>query len=307
MRAKQQGTAIIVALFLVGLVAVIAITMMERLNRDMRRTELLLHSIQADLYAQGSVIWAIDTLRYHWLNQKKNQLIDNLPQSSPVNIVNHYRISSTIYDAQAGFNLNNLSTDESAIYFQRLLLLVDPQLESEKAQKITASLMNWLSPVTKNINEDLYYTKLPQPYRAAHRPMASVSELRLIQGVTPQLYLRLLPYLTALPEKTAINVNTAAIPVLQSLSPTLTTDSAKAIEAYRKQMPFDSVDKFLNMDIVRNNNVPSDKLTVSSQYFLIKTQVEKNEQQLILYTLVQRISQNNKAIVRILWQTKGAL
>src|SRR5690349_10059410 len=104
---KQRGTAIIVSLFLVGLVAAIALTMMDRLNRDIRRTQLLLQSTQADLYAQGSVDWALDTLRDDWIKQKKEALIDPLPLSSPLSSLKNFQITSTINDAQGLFNLNN--------------------------------------------------------------------------------------------------------------------------------------------------------------------------------------------------------
>src|SRR5689334_18293621 len=93
---KQTGTAIIIALFLVGLVAVIALTMMDRLHRDIRRTQLLLQSMQAGLYAQGSLDWALDSLRDHWLHQKKNEPLDRLPLASPLSTRDTFQIASTI-------------------------------------------------------------------------------------------------------------------------------------------------------------------------------------------------------------------
>lgn len=304
---KQRGTAIIVALFLVGLVAVIALTMMARLNRDIRRTQLLLQSTQADLYAQGSVDWALDTLRNDWLNQKKEALIDALPLSSPVSTLKNFQVSSVIDDAQGLFNLNNLTTDEWLNCFQRLLLIVDPQLSAEKAQSLSKSVANWIAALSKNVEEDVYYTKLPKPYRSPHRPMASVTEFRLVKGVTPELYRRVLPFITALPEMTLINVNTAPAQVLQSLSDSFTTEAAKNLEAYRKRLPFTSVDKFLNMDLVRNHAVSGNLIVTSSQFFLIHTTVENQEQQLLLSTLARRLAQNNKAVLQVIWQSKGGI
>lgn len=304
---KQRGTAIIVALFLVGFVAIIAITMMERLNRDIRRTELLLQSTQASLYAEASLDWAADTLRSHWHNQKKNELVDSLPLSSPVNVIQDFTISSTIVDAQGLFNLNNLNIEEWASYFQRLLLILDPELSAEKAQKITKSVVNWISPISKDLEEDQYYTKLAQPYRAAHRPMASATELRLIKGVTPSLYRRLLPFVIALPENTLINVNSAAPPILQCLGASLSAEGAKSLVKLRQVTPFLSVEQFLSLDLVRNNAIPGTVITVSSQYFLIKTTVEKNQQHLLLSTVMRRLAQTNKAVIQILSQTKGGI
>ncbi|MGI9286223.1 MAG: general secretion pathway protein GspK, partial [Pseudomonadales bacterium] len=65
--------------------------------------------------------------------------------------------------------------------------------------------------------EDDYYADLDIPYRAGNRPMLSASELRLVKGMTPELYQALLPHIVALPPGTAININTATVNVLRSM------------------------------------------------------------------------------------------
>ena len=67
---------IVVALFLVALVAAMSYTMMARLARDTRRSELIMHDVQAELYAEGSVLWAKDSLRENWIRQKKDKRVD---------------------------------------------------------------------------------------------------------------------------------------------------------------------------------------------------------------------------------------
>ena len=109
----QQGVVIIVALFIVALVATMAYIMMARLSRDTERTALLLRDNTAEFYAQGSIAWAIDQLRNDFDQQKKDQVMDRVPIHSPIDIVNDYKIESTILDIQSRFNLNNL-TDVSA-------------------------------------------------------------------------------------------------------------------------------------------------------------------------------------------------
>jgi len=75
--------------------------------------------------------------------------------------------------------------------------------------------------------------------------MGDVSELLLVQGITPEVYRRLAPYVVALPQPTAINVNTAPLPVLAALSETLDPQSLRAVLAAREQRGFASVDAFL--------------------------------------------------------------
>src|SRR5258708_1218566 len=105
-RSHQQGVVIVVALFIVALVATMAYVMMARLERDTRCTTLILRDTQAEFYAQGSIAWAMDQLRNNWEKQKPNQLVDITPITSPVMNENGYRIVSTIYDMQARYNLN---------------------------------------------------------------------------------------------------------------------------------------------------------------------------------------------------------
>ena len=283
--AKQRGTALIVALFVVAVVAAIALNMMERLSRDLRRTELLLTSIQAELYAEGSLLSAADTLNYHWQHQQPHQPIDQLPLALGLREHDHYRISSRIEDAQRYFNLNNLSSEDWLPLFNKLLLSLDPQLTTAKAEALTKSIKT----------------------RISTHAFVHVSELRLINGITAALYLKLLPYVIVLPLGTLINVNTAPPPVLQSLSPSFTLEGAKALISSRQQKPFSSIGDFIHSDLAQNHALPENKVTVNSEYFLIETEVDKGQQQLLLYTLVQRIIRNGKPVIFIHWQSKGRI
>lgn len=294
-----------VALFIVALVATMAYVMMARLERDTRRTGLLLHDTQASFYAQGSIAWAMDQLRNDWERQKANKLVDDIPIKSPENEFKGYKISSTIYDMQSRFNVNNLTNTESQAGFIRLLQTVEPSLSQQKAQDMTHAVVDWITPGQQQNEYSKYYLGLPTPYRAAHRPMLSSSELRLVKGMTPTLYNALEPYVMALPTSLPINVQTAPAPVLVILSPSLTLDAAKAIEAARKQNPFTSTQAFFNLDIVKNHHIAAGNVTVTSQYFLVETKVAIDAQTVVLYTLLERIANDSNVSVNILWQSKG--
>ena len=226
----QEGVVIVVALFIVALVATMAYVMMERLARDTRQTTLILRNTQAEMYAQGSIAWAIDQLSNDWIRQKNNQIIDAIPIKSAVNEKQGYKISSTIYDMQARFNINNLNNPEALAGFKRLLHAVKPDLTEEQIVEISQAIFYWLTPQAQDGLLNKYYAELSVPYRAAGRLMQSVSELRLVKGMTPALFNALRPYITALPMATKINVQTADIPVLMSLGPEMTLATAKAIE-----------------------------------------------------------------------------
>jgi len=293
-----------VALFVVSLVAVIAVAMLLRLKIDIHRTTLINNATQSNFYAEGSLAWALDSLTNNLKHKKPNQVIDRLPMQSPVDDLNGFKISSTIIDAQGNFNVNNLTALELIGNYIRLIHAVQPELKLEDINVIAASTRDWITPATSD-EFDAYYAKQTPPYRAPHRPMVSVSELRLVKGMTSELYKKLLPYVTALPGTTAININTAGYPVLMSLSPTLSEENAMTIADHFKQSPAANIQDFSNYEVVRNNSIPAEKVTVSSNYFLVKTEVKVGLQQTILYTLLTRTLKNSRPNVSILWQTKG--
>ncbi len=294
------------ALFIVALVAAMAYVMMARLERDTHRTALLLHDTQADFYAQGSVAWAMDQLRNDWERQKTNKVVDPIPIKSPMNELQGYKISSTIEDMQARYNINNLTQMTSFKPFIRLLQTVQPSLSTEKAEDILRAVVDWIAPVTTQQPNTFsqYYLSLSSPYRAAHRPMVNRSELRLVKGMTPSLFRALMPYVTALPDSQPINVQTALPPVLMTLSQTLNLESAQRIEQSRQQTPFTSTKMFFNLDVVKNHRVSEGNVTVTSQYFLVKTNVEIEKQTIVLYTLLERITNGTKVTINTLWQSR---
>lgn len=303
---RERGVVLIVALFIMALVATMAYTMMARLEKDTRRTTLLLRDTQAEFYAQGSIAWALDQLRNNLEQQKQNQLIDVMPIQSPTQTVNGYAIVSTIHDMQARFNINNVINTDSHPDFKKLLRLVDPKLTEEKAQALLIAVFDWIKLSQQQNEYTQYYFQLIEPYRPAHRPMQSISELQLVKGMTPALYQALEPYVTALPGATLINVQTAEAPVLALLSPTLTLPAAKALQQMRERTPFVTREALLGTDIAKNHQVTdTKKITVVSSYFLIKTEVSIEKQHAVLYTLVERSTDQNKVAMTILWQSKG--
>lgn len=301
---KQRGAAIIVALFVVSLVAAAAVAMIVRLSIDIRKTELLQHTGQSELYAQGSIAWAMNQLIYNIQHQKPKQLTDKTPIYSKTDKVDGYEISSIIEDEQGKFNLNNLVNQDAINNFVRLIHAVEPDLSLTNVNKIVEATRNWILPSSAT-ELDSYYQKQTPAYQAPHRPMVSVSELRLVRGVTADIYTHLLPYITALPVVTPINVNNASVPVLMSLSANMTNESAAAILNHLHQSPAIAPEDFTNFDIVKNNSTPAAQITVVSSYFLVKTNVTVGQQHTAIYTLLGRVTKGNKPTIIVLWQTKG--
>jgi hypothetical protein len=92
-----------------------------------------------------------------------------------------------------------------------------------------------------------------------------------------------------------------------SLSPTLSAASAKTLSQSAMKKPFTTTQQFLATDIAKNNALNESKITVTSNYFLIKTNVIISDQTLTLYTLVNRITSGSQVYINVLWQSQGTL
>lgn len=308
-RNKQQGVVIVVALFIVALVAAMSFVMMSRLERDTRRAQLIVRNAQAQFYAQGSVTWAMDQLLNDWENKKDNEPVDLVPIQSPTNVVNGYHIKSTITDMQALYNLNNLSDSREIPTFKRLLHSLLPDINEQKSEALAQAIINWVN-VTPDTKFNNYYLKLPEPYRTAHHLMISTSELLLVKGFTPEIYKKLGPYITALPKyPTEINVQTASVPVLQTVSEKINKSLAEEIVLLRLKKPFTNTRSFFERSEISKAglNANSVKVTTQSDYFLVETKVSIENQEVVFYTLLERTSRqkDNEAQVNIIWQSKG--
>jgi len=305
--SRQQGTVIVVALFLVALVATMSYTMMFRLGRDIERTRLILNNIQAELYAQGAVAWAKDTLKLNWETQKSNQLIDKMPVVAPVNIVNGYEITSTITNIQVGFNINNLINENVPQEFLRMLQILFPNLENETLSQLVNAIVDWVSPPREENEYARYYLNLSLPYRAAHRPVVSISELLLVKGMKENVLAKLAPYLMALPVNIQTNIQFAPPLVLMTLSPQITLSSAQSLADWFAHNKNATMDTIKNLDIFKNNQITSDKMLLVSQFFLLETKVRIEDQPFMLYTLLERVTSGNQAVINIVWQSQNLI
>src|SRR5690606_33196230 len=116
-------------------------------------------------------------------------------------------------------------------WFERLLTILelDPLLAGAVADWIDADAQPQF-PVGA---EDDVYTRRNPPYRPPNKAMTSVSELSAIDGVTPEAYHTLRPFVAALPVGTVLNVNTASAELLASLDDVLSLPEAQALLALR--------------------------------------------------------------------------
>ncbi len=303
---SQTVSALITALFITAIVATLATVMAFRQAINIRHTQLFTTADRAYLNLQGVEDWAISEL----IVAARSDAPETFPKVMPVISFQGAEISGALQDQLGLFNINVLRDPNFQPQFERLLQIITPNISSEQALKIAQSITAWLT----SSNADEIYTRENPPYRAAHSRMAHISELRLVNGISNQIYLALAPYITALPvSENKININTAPMPVLGSLSAEMSESQAKAVEACRNEHGyFKDVGSF-NAECIEKANItldPGITLTTTSNYFLVNGFVKINNQIFNLSSLLQRKvvldSQNKKTIeVYVLWQSHG--
>ncbi len=287
----QQGVALITVMLVVALATTAAVNMAGRQQLDIRRTENVLYQGQALMYLFGVESWARQFLSD---DRRKNQ-IDHLGEDWAVRLpplpIEGGQITGHVEDLQGRFNLHNLVAKDklgqvSRRRFTRLLeqLELNPQLVN--------LIQDWqdsdVEPRFPEGAEEDYYLGQTPAYRTPDRPMASPSELRLLKDLTNKDYEKLLPYVTALPAPTPINVNTASASLLATLADDLPLKDIEALVEKREDHPWESVQDFLAEPVFAGRNIPAEGLSVASDYFLIDASVTLGQLEQHLKSIVVR-------------------
>jgi len=138
------------------------------------------------------------------------------------------------------------------------------------ARRVATALADWIDsdswPLPGGVEDEAYETA-PKPYLAANAILAEASELRVVSGVTPELYARLRPWVCALPttELSPINVNTLSpseAPLVAMLLPGgLRADQAQAMIEGRPTAGWDDLALFWRLPALAGLVPPGDVLT----------------------------------------------
>ena len=302
---SQRGVALLVALLVVALATVLIASLIDRGELGFARTRNQLLAAQAQAYANGLEVYAARVLQQDFAatggGADSNASVWATPL--PPTPVPNGLIVATMQDRNGCFNLNNLvdtggkPNDPWPEKFRRLLgaLKLDPTL--------TDAVVAWMDP--RPGSDDPYYLGQPVPYRAAQRNFMHVSELRLVKGVSGAAYAALLPHVCALPAGTKINVNTASVPVLMTLSGVDTAQTAERIwqQGRANYKDFTALGEMLP-------GIPpgeSRYYGVSSNYFLTRGDITLDGMPFTFHSLIERrLGAGNDGGIRVLARSRGS-
>jgi general secretion pathway protein K len=164
-------------------------------------------------------------------------------------------------------------------------------------------VVDWLDPDGEVMQpsgaEDPYYLALDPPYRTAGRRVVDLGELARVRGFSADILARLAPFVTALPEETPVNVNTAPAQVLQALVPGLSAEEMARVVEQRKTKPFQSREDFLRALSRPPSGSVGVQLDVKSRYFSAEATVRLGRVVVAYRALFERRDRRLPALVAL--------
>jgi general secretion pathway protein K len=293
----QRGVALLVALLVVALAVILIAALLDRGELALARTRNALRTEQAEAYAQGLEAYAAQALVA--LDGLGGADTHASPWASPLppQPVPGGSIAATMRDMNGCFNLNNLAGPNSAAWrpvFGNLLAALGLPRE------LAAPVEDWLGHASGGSDAN-YYLALPVAYRARGGPFAHVSELRLVRGISGDVYARLAPHVCALPPGTTINVNTADVAVLRSLGDHLGEADAERLWNHGQANHVD-VAAFFAAAADPSLDARAALLDVHSNYFLARGDIVLDSVPFTFYSLIERGSNG----IRVLERSRGS-
>jgi len=301
---RQRGVALITAVLMVALATMLAVDVGFRGFLDQRRSGTLLAMDQALQVALGAEAWAADFLKQDLQDSQTDHLGEIWARPLPPLPIDGGSVEGRLEDMQGRFNLNNLvnsdgtSNPEAVKQLERLfaMLEVEPAWASAIADWVDADTQ----PGFPDGAEDSVYTGQNPPHLAANLPVTRVSEIMVLPGFGAERYLRVRPYLAALPVGTPLNVCTAPGMVLDAL-----TEGSREfglnpqdLGTRRKDACFPTLEDLRGALGDAAYTELKDSLTESSNYFRATVWVTIGTTQFTLYSLLARSPGSVRPVLR---------
>ena len=257
-REKEKGIALLVTLLILVLVVALAHQIFRIGAQSAQSGAYGRDSIRCILLAEAGTGAARIALRFDAQNSQYDTLDEIWSRAVLPITLGDGEVQVAIEDEERKIDLNRImlpngnAPDERRLaVFQRLV----DTLGIDRA--VSDAVVDWMdndeNPRVGGA-ESSYYLSLPNPYRAKNDLFDTIGELRLVRGVTGEVFEKLRPFVTV-SSSGLVNLNTAPKEVLMSLSAGKDLAEGGAIDArtadeiiqYRKDHPFTSASQIGNV------------------------------------------------------------
>jgi general secretion pathway protein K len=298
-KTLQRGAALLTALIIVTLIATLASSMIWQQWRATRIEVAERARAQSAWVLSGALDWArlilredakartgggVDHLGEPWATPLEEARLSTFLAADKNNTDDAPEafISGSISDAQSHYNLRNVIDEaENKVSITELPVLrklfetagLSAQLADTVADKARMALLG-LSPADEQ-------KRLVAPLWPQNLQQLAWMDL------TPENIQSLTPYLTVLPERTTVNLNTAPREVLAAVIDGLDLATAERLVETRKREPFknpESVQKILGERFPIN----ATRVSLASNFFEVRGRLRLSDRSLEEVSLVKR-------------------
>ncbi len=301
---NHRGAALLAAMLTVTLVATLAATALWQQWRSVEVEAAERTRVQSTWLLTGALDWArlilrqdasaggADYLAEPWAVPLQEARLSTFlsMDSSSADADRDAFLSGQITDLQGRMNLTNLIEDDklSVPASQALARLFD-QLGLPTTE---------LSPLTQNM---LAARKILKPGEGADplTPLLPQTVEQLVWlGLSPQTVAALRPYVTLLPERTPLNINTASAEVIQATVPGVQKADATRLVNAREQAHFATLTDAARLMPALGDAGVSSQLAVNSRFFEVRGRVRLDRAVVEEVSVVQRDGVNVRTLKR---------
>ncbi|MGZ5181374.1 MAG: type II secretion system minor pseudopilin GspK [Ramlibacter sp.] len=310
MKRPQRGAALLVAMLIVTLVATFAASALWQQWRAIEVEGAERSRMQAGWVLTGALDWArlilredsrtggADHLAEPWavpLQEARLStfLAANGATDTPSDADNIF-LSGVISDQQGLLNLTNLVESGHASVtgvrsFQRLFALLG--LPPSQVETLAENLR-----FANDISTD--------NQSASQAPLAPQrAEQMAWLGVPQSTVATLLPYVTVLPARTPVNINTASAEVIYAAIDGLTLAEAQELVARRAQAPFRTLQEATQVMPQHTAAINEGTVNISTRFFEVRGRLRMDRMVVEERSLVQRDGLDIKTI----WRERGVV
>jgi len=270
-------------LLIVAMATSLAAYMALQQNLWQRQVESQFERAQARQLGVAGIDWARAVLAEDARGNKVDHEKEIWNLRLPAIPVEGGEVIGAIEDRQGLYNLNNVVSNPEQ--FKSLLAVLGLPAD------LAPALVDWIDADTSpqpGGAEDGYYLALPQPYRAANRPLVELGELTKVKGFDSRTIESLRAFVSVLPAGTLVNVNFAPAEVLVAVIPGLSLSDARLLVQQRKTQPFNDIVDFQKL-LPKGVNAVSG-ISVQSEYFWVTGRANVGQAQVVTQALMQRAS-----------------
>ncbi len=213
-------------------------------------------------------------------------------------------LSSKIIDLNSKLNLNNLLYSKDNTFVDMLhRLFVSLGIEEGVTTNILNALQDWQDPDNQSRAiggaEDDFYLLLPKPYRVANNQLTHISELKLVRGMTQEIYDKIKPFVSVLPGQTKVNINTASKVTLEAIFPKKSYQFLLSNTYQNAKVEYTKLSDFMqNYKITVEDTIPAEivsHIDVSSDYFMAEIGAKLGNEKINLLSFLHK----DKAVTTI--------